>query len=49
MLTRSLLVPVNGRFEDLQEAAEVLGDKKFSDDVRVLVIPASKAGVSEST
>jgi 3-isopropylmalate dehydratase large subunit len=33
----------NGRFEDLQEAAEVLGDKKFSDDVRVLVIPASKA------
>jgi len=32
----------NGRFEDLKEAAEVLGDCKFSDDVRVLVIPASK-------
>ena len=32
----------NGRFEDLEEAALVLGDKKFSDDVRVLVIPASK-------
>lgn len=33
----------NGRFEDLKEAAEVLGDRKFADDVRVLVIPASKA------
>lgn len=32
----------NGRFEDLQEAAEVLGKRSFSDDVRVLVIPASK-------
>ena len=32
----------NGRFEDLQEAGEVLGDRKFSDDVRVLVIPASR-------
>ena len=33
----------NGRFEDMQEAAEVLGDRSFSDDVRVLVIPASRA------
>lgn len=33
----------NGRFEDLQEAAEVLGSRKFSEDVRVLIIPASKA------
>ncbi len=32
----------NGRFEDMQEAAEVLGDRSFSDNVRVLVIPASK-------
>jgi len=32
----------NGRFEDMQEAAEVLGDRSFSDKVRVLVIPASK-------
>lgn len=32
----------NGRFEDLQEAAEVLGDRSFSDQVRVLVIPASR-------
>ena len=32
----------NGRFEDLQEAAEVLGSRKFSDDIRVLVIPASR-------
>ena len=33
----------NGRFEDLKEAADVLRDHKFSDEVRVLVIPASKA------
>ncbi|MDD1724679.1 MAG: 3-isopropylmalate dehydratase large subunit [Methanospirillum sp.] len=33
----------NGRFEDLQEAAEVLGNRSFADDIRVLVIPASKA------
>ena len=33
----------NGRFEDMQEAAEVLGDHSFSDQVRVLVIPASRA------
>lgn len=32
----------NGRFEDFSEAAEVLGDRKFSPDVRVLVIPASR-------
>jgi 3-isopropylmalate/(R)-2-methylmalate dehydratase large subunit len=32
----------NGRFEDLQEAAEVLGDRSFSEDVRVLIIPASR-------
>ena len=33
----------NGRFEDMQEAAEVLGDRSFSNNVRVLVIPASKS------
>ncbi|MFH0968633.1 MAG: 3-isopropylmalate dehydratase large subunit [Methanobacteriota archaeon] len=32
----------NGRFEDLQEAAGVLGDRSFSEQVRVLVIPASR-------
>ena len=32
----------NGRFEDFQEAAEVLGKKKFSPRVRVIVIPASR-------
>ena len=32
----------NGRFEDFQEAAEVMGKKKFSSRVRVIVIPASR-------
>jgi 3-isopropylmalate/(R)-2-methylmalate dehydratase large subunit len=32
----------NGRFEDLSEAAEVLGKKKFNTNVRVIVIPASR-------
>ncbi len=32
----------NGRFEDMKEAAEVLGNRSFSDKVRVLVIPASR-------
>jgi len=32
----------NGRFDDLQEAARVLGERKFSDSVRVIVIPASR-------
>ncbi len=32
----------NGRFEDLREAASVLGDRKFSDKVRVIIIPASR-------
>jgi 3-isopropylmalate/(R)-2-methylmalate dehydratase large subunit len=32
----------NGRFEDLKEAADVLGKKKVSPNVRVLVIPASR-------
>lgn len=32
----------NGRFEDLEEAAEVLGKKKFSRNVRVIIIPASR-------
>ncbi|QSZ66547.1 3-isopropylmalate dehydratase large subunit [Methanofollis aquaemaris] len=32
----------NGRYEDFVEAAEVLGDRKFSDDIRVIVVPASK-------
>jgi 3-isopropylmalate/(R)-2-methylmalate dehydratase large subunit len=32
----------NGRFEDLAEAAEVIGKKKFYPRVRVIVIPASR-------
>jgi 3-isopropylmalate/(R)-2-methylmalate dehydratase large subunit len=32
----------NGRFEDFLEAAEVLGKKKFSPKVRVILIPASR-------
>jgi 3-isopropylmalate/(R)-2-methylmalate dehydratase large subunit len=32
----------NGRFEDLLEAAEVLGSHTFSPDIRVIVIPASR-------
>ncbi|HUU76128.1 MAG TPA: 3-isopropylmalate dehydratase large subunit [Methanoregulaceae archaeon] len=32
----------NGRFEDLEEAAAVIGNGKFSDSVRVIVIPASR-------
>ena len=32
----------NGRFEDLKEAADVLGKKKVHPGVRVLVIPASR-------
>ena len=32
----------NGRFEDFAEVAEVLGDRKFSDNVRVIIIPASR-------
>jgi len=32
----------NGRFEDLAEAAEVLGKKKFSPKIRVIIIPASR-------
>jgi len=32
----------NGRFEDLEEAAEVLGRKKFNPKVRVIIIPASR-------
>ena len=32
----------NGRFEDFQEAAEVLGNRKFSDKVRVIIIPSSR-------
>lgn len=32
----------NGRYEDFAEAAEVMGDKKFSPDVRVIAIPASR-------
>ena len=32
----------NGRFEDLREAAEVLGRKKFSPKIRVIIIPASR-------
>jgi 3-isopropylmalate/(R)-2-methylmalate dehydratase large subunit len=32
----------NGRFEDFREAAEVLGNHRFSEDVRVIMIPASR-------
>jgi 3-isopropylmalate/(R)-2-methylmalate dehydratase large subunit len=32
----------NGRYEDMAEAAEVLGKKKFHAGTRVLVIPASR-------
>ena len=32
----------NGRFEDFTEAAEVLGDRKFSEKVRVIIIPSSR-------
>jgi 3-isopropylmalate/(R)-2-methylmalate dehydratase large subunit len=32
----------NGRYEDLEAAAEVLGDDAFSRTVRVIVIPASR-------
>jgi 3-isopropylmalate/(R)-2-methylmalate dehydratase large subunit len=32
----------NGRFEDLREVAEVLGKRRFSEKVRVIVIPASR-------
>jgi 3-isopropylmalate/(R)-2-methylmalate dehydratase large subunit len=32
----------NGRYEDLKEAADVLGKKKFHTGTRVLVIPASR-------
>jgi 3-isopropylmalate/(R)-2-methylmalate dehydratase large subunit len=32
----------NGRFEDFAEAAEVLGNRKFSDEVRVIIIPSSR-------
>jgi 3-isopropylmalate/(R)-2-methylmalate dehydratase large subunit len=32
----------NGRFEDFIEVAEVLGNRKFSDNVRVIIIPASR-------
>jgi len=33
----------NGRYEDLKEAADVLGKRKFHPDVRVVIIPASRA------
>jgi len=32
----------NGRYEDLKEAADVLGDREFHPDIRVVVIPASR-------
>jgi 3-isopropylmalate/(R)-2-methylmalate dehydratase large subunit len=32
----------NGRYEDLSEAADVLGSSEFSKRVRVIVIPASR-------
>ncbi len=33
----------NGRYEDFACAAEVLSDNVFSEDVRVIIVPASKA------
>jgi len=33
----------NGRFEDLKEVAEVIGKRKFSKGLRVIIIPASRA------
>jgi 3-isopropylmalate/(R)-2-methylmalate dehydratase large subunit len=32
----------NGRYEDFEQAAEVLGNRSFSPKVRVLIIPASR-------
>ena len=32
----------NGRYEDLAEAAKVLGKKKFNPKTRVIIIPASR-------
>jgi 3-isopropylmalate/(R)-2-methylmalate dehydratase large subunit len=32
----------NGRFEDMRDAAEVLKDQSFSNDVRVIIIPSSR-------
>jgi 3-isopropylmalate/(R)-2-methylmalate dehydratase large subunit len=32
----------NGRFEDLQKAAEILDGKKIADNIRVLIFPASR-------
>ena len=32
----------NGRYEDFAEAADVLGDRSFSEKVRVIVIPSSR-------
>jgi len=32
----------NGRFEDLKEVADVMGDRKFAKSLRVIVIPASR-------
>lgn len=32
----------NGRYEDLQEAAEVLNGRKFAPDIRVIIVPASR-------
>jgi 3-isopropylmalate/(R)-2-methylmalate dehydratase large subunit len=32
----------NGRFEDLAEAAEVMGNKQFDESTRVIIIPASR-------
>lgn len=32
----------NGRYEDFAEAAEVMGDNKFADNVRVIIVPASR-------
>ncbi|RZN62991.1 MAG: 3-isopropylmalate dehydratase large subunit, partial [Methanonatronarchaeia archaeon] len=33
----------NGRFEDLKAAADVVGGRSFSEDVRVIVVPASRS------
>jgi len=32
----------NGRFEDMKEVADVMGDRKFAKGLRVIIIPASR-------
>ncbi|OKY77561.1 MAG: Homoaconitate hydratase/3-isopropylmalate dehydratase large subunit LeuC family protein [Candidatus Methanohalarchaeum thermophilum] len=32
----------NGRYQDLKKAAEILGERKFSNEVRTIIVPASR-------